>query len=135
MAVRKKRKAKTLPTVVAPVTVVAPKPSNVVTPLQIIDGGDWINSRWRPWMAMQYLIVCLCDFIFFPLLQSVYRAIWNLPVLVWEPNTLKGGGLYHVAMGAIITATAYGRSQEKIAAIKSDMPGSSAAGGSTSVGG
>ncbi len=139
MATKKKRKAKAVsppPTVVAPVTVVAPKSSETWRPpFPIADGADWINSRWRPWMAIQYLVVCLCDFIFFPILIAAWQAYAKTAYTPYHPITLEGGGLYHIAMGAIITATAYGRSQEKIAAIKSDMPGSSAAGGSTAVGG
>jgi hypothetical protein len=33
----------------------------------------------------------------------------------WLPITLQGGGLYHIALGAILGVAAYGRSQEKIA--------------------
>ena len=88
---------------------------------QVIDGDSWIANRWRPLMAMQYLIVCLCDFMIFPVLSAGYQAMFKLPYTQYDPLTLKGGGLYHIAMGAIITATAYGRSQEKIAAIKTEM--------------
>ena len=33
---------------------------------------------------------------------------------MWTPLTLQGGGLYHIAMGAIIGVSAYGRTQEKL---------------------
>jgi hypothetical protein len=33
----------------------------------------------------------------------------------WMPLTLQGAGLYHVAMGAVLGLTAFGRTQEKIA--------------------
>jgi len=64
-------------------------------------------------MAWQYFIVCLCDFIIFP----VFNAVWysNSQFHEWHPLTLQGGGLYHMAMGAIIGVTAWQRTQEKIA--------------------
>jgi hypothetical protein len=33
----------------------------------------------------------------------------------WVPITLQGGGLFHVAMGAVLGVSAYGRTQEKVA--------------------
>jgi hypothetical protein len=99
----------------------------------VVDGESWISNKWRPAMAVQYLVVCIFDFLFFPILSVVYQASFKLVYTPWDPITLRGGGLYHVAMGAIITATAYGRSQEKIAAIKSDLTATPS--GTTSVGG
>jgi hypothetical protein len=32
----------------------------------------------------------------------------------WNPLTLQGAGLFHMAMGAVLGITAYGRSKEKI---------------------
>jgi hypothetical protein len=32
----------------------------------------------------------------------------------WQPLTLQGAGLYHVAMGAVIGVTAWGRTREKL---------------------
>jgi hypothetical protein len=54
-------------------------------------------------------------------LLAIYQAMFKISYSAYDPLTLKGGGLYHLAMGAIITATAYGRSQEKIAAIKTEI--------------
>ncbi len=129
-------KKKTPPrTVTAPVNVVAPRPLVVMKRADdFADGGEnWISNRWRPWMAMQYLVVCLFDFIFFPILIAAFQTFMKIPYTPWHPITLEGGGLYHIAMGAIITATAYGRSQEKIAAIKSDLTATPS--GTTAVGG
>jgi hypothetical protein len=33
----------------------------------------------------------------------------------WNPITLQGAGLFHMAMGAILGIAAFGRTQEKIA--------------------
>lgn len=131
---RKKRKAVLPPrTVTAPVTVVAPMAGSMRRAEVVVDGESWISNKWRPAMAVQYLVVCIFDFLFFPILSVVYQASFKLVYTPWDPITLRGGGLYHVAMGAIITATAYGRSQEKIAAIKSDLTATPS--GTTSVGG
>jgi len=29
---------------------------------------DWMNSKWRPMMGWMYMMVCMCDFILFPVL-------------------------------------------------------------------
>ena len=32
----------------------------------------------------------------------------------WQPITLQGAGLFHIAMGAVLGIAAYGRTQEKL---------------------
>ena len=78
--------------------------------------GNWINSRWRPLMAIIYMITCFSDFVLFPILWSLLQAMSAGQVTSqWMPLTLQGAGLYHIALGAILGVAAYGRSQEKIA--------------------
>jgi hypothetical protein len=78
--------------------------------------GDFINSKWRPMMAVIYMLTCLTDFVVFPVLWSVMQALFHGTVTSqWSPLTLQGAGLYHIAMGAVLGLAAYGRSQEKIA--------------------
>jgi len=76
---------------------------------------DWMNAKWRPLMAYMYMVVCVFDFtiapIFWTLAQAVYRGHVNEQ---WQPITLQGAGLFHLAMGAILGVTAYGRTQEKL---------------------
>ena len=75
---------------------------------------DWINKKWRPMMAMSYLVTCLFDFVIFPVLWSLLQVYANGTTnLMWSPLTLQGGGLYHLAMGAVVGITAWGRSKEK----------------------
>jgi hypothetical protein len=77
--------------------------------------GNFINSKWRPLMAIIYMVTCTCDFVIFPILWSVLQALSHGQVnSQWMPITLQGAGLYHIAMGAILGIAAYGRSQEKI---------------------
>jgi len=75
----------------------------------------WMNTKWRPMMGWLYMLVCLMDFIGFPILWSLLQAHDHGTVTSqWQPLTLQGGGLFHMAMGAIIGISAYGRTQEKI---------------------
>jgi hypothetical protein len=76
---------------------------------------DWMNSKWRPAMGWMYMVVCFFDFvgapIFWSLLQAVFQGGINIQ---WQPLTLQGAGLFHVAMGAVLGLTAWGRTQEKL---------------------
>jgi hypothetical protein len=76
---------------------------------------DWMNAKWRPMMGWTYMITCVTDFILFPILWSILQAALKQPVTAWQPITLQGAGLYHLAMGAIIGVAAFGRTQEKLA--------------------
>jgi hypothetical protein len=76
---------------------------------------DWMNSKWRPACGWMYILVCLFDFVIAPVLWSVLQSISHGSVNTqWQPLTLQGAGLFHVAMGAIIGVSAYGRTQEKL---------------------
>jgi hypothetical protein len=76
---------------------------------------DWMNSKWRPMMGWMYMVVCICDFVLFPILWSLVQALHGGRVdTQWSPITLNGAGLFHMAMGAILGIAAYGRTQEKL---------------------
>jgi hypothetical protein len=80
--------------------------------------GNWINSRWRPLMAIIYGVTCFSDFVLFPILWSLLQTLQGGQVTSqWMPLTLQGAGLYHIAMGAVLGVAAYGRSQEKISGV------------------
>jgi len=75
----------------------------------------WMTTKWRPMMGWLYMLVCFMDFIGFPVLWSLLQAHDHGTVTSqWQPLTLQGGGLFHMAMGAIIGISAYGRTQEKL---------------------
>jgi hypothetical protein len=77
---------------------------------------DWMNSKWRPLMGYMYMLVCIMDFVVFPVLWSLVQAVHGGQVSSqWQPITLQGAGLFHMAMGAIIGVAAFGRTQEKLA--------------------
>ena len=76
---------------------------------------DWMNSKWRPACGWMYILVCLFDFMIAPVLWSITQAVFHGGVNVqWQPLTLQGAGLFHVAMGAVLGIAAYGRTQEKL---------------------
>jgi len=80
---------------------------------------SWMQQRWRPLMAVQYMVVCLSDFIVFPVLFTLVQ-FWGtaetaVEVRQWVPITLQSGGFYHIAMGAVLGITAWSRGQEKLA--------------------
>lgn len=79
---------------------------------------DWMTKKWRPMMAIMYMFCCLADFFLFPIMFTVVQ-FWetqaaNDAFRQWVPITLQGGGLFHVAMGAVLGVSAYGRTQEKL---------------------
>jgi hypothetical protein len=79
---------------------------------------DWMNTKWRPMMGWMYMVVCICDFVLFPVLWSLIQAVHGGRVETqWSPITLNGAGLFHMAMGAILGIAAYGRTQEKLSGV------------------
>jgi hypothetical protein len=77
---------------------------------------DWMNAKWRPMMGWMYMLVCTCDFVLFPVLWGVLQTLGGGRVETqWQPITLQGAGLFHIAMGAVLGIAAMGRTQEKMA--------------------
>lgn len=79
---------------------------------------DWMNSKWRPAMGWMYMMVCVFDFIVFPIMFTIVQ-FWeteaaNDAFRQWQPLTLAGAGLFHMAMGAVLGLSAWGRTQEKL---------------------
>lgn len=104
----------------------------------------WYQRIWRPCMAFVYLGVVLFDFIIMPVYieyhnkgvdlskiqdldklnaVSQVEAIKqiNLGERAWEPISLGAGGLFHIAMGAILTGAAVTRGMEKTQTLKSEV--------------
>ena len=86
------------------------------------------TQRWR-WAALSvYLLICFYDFLFVGVWIGLNRPnITELMIIVGnetdtlvklevlktlnyqhEPFTMKGGGLFHLAFGAILTGSAVG---------------------------
>ena len=76
---------------------------------------DWMQKKWRPAMGWMYMVVCMMDMVIFPVAWSLLQTITHTPITQWNPLTLQGAGLFHLAMGAVLGIAAFGRTQEKIA--------------------
>ena len=76
---------------------------------------DWMKTKWRPAMGWLYMAICFFDFIAFPIMSMFMPIIVKMKYVAWESLTLANGGLIHLAFGAILGITAFGRTQEKVA--------------------
>lgn len=99
-------------------------------------GENWLNRTWRPMAAVVYLLICLFDFIIAPafmgfkgsnlsqLAQSLKGLDPAIAVAIvqnrtpWQPLTLQGSGLFHVAFGAILGVAAWTRGSAQIEQIR-----------------
>ena len=93
-----------------------------------------LRSLWRPVAAVVYLSICVFDFIIAPYyvqaqphnLTEIFKYVLQMPVEQqsealnimmnkgdWQSLTLQGGGLFHLAFGAILGAAAWTRGMEK----------------------
>jgi hypothetical protein len=73
-----------------------------------------MNSKWRPMMGWMYMLVCTMDMVIFPVLWSLLQTSTGTQITQWNPLTLQGAGLFHIAMGAVLGIAAFGRTQEKL---------------------
>ena len=97
--------------------------------------AKWLRSMWRPLAAITYLSICVFDFIIAPYfvqaqphdLAEIFQYILQMPVEQqsealaimyakgqWSSLTLQGGGLFHIAFGAILGAAAWTRGMENV---------------------
>jgi hypothetical protein len=79
------------------------------------DSTAWMQTLWRPAMGWLYMLVCFCDMIVFPVLWALWQGVNHVAITQWNPLSLQGAGLFHIAMGAVLGIAAFGRTQEKLA--------------------
>lgn len=90
-----------------------------------VQSEHWMKSYWRPVAGWTYLLICIADFIAFPVLSMLLPLLSKaflssqIAYTVWNPITLSGGGLVHISFGAILGVTAWTRSNEKNATASS----------------
>ena len=86
---------------------------------------DWMQKKWRPAMGWMYMGICTLDMAVFPVLWAMLQMFQNTAITQWQPLTLQGAGLFHIAMGAVLGIAAFGRTQEKLAgaAVNPTAPG------------
>ena len=75
---------------------------------------DWMVKKWRPAMGWCYMVICCLDMAVFPIMWNVVQVLTKAPITQWNPLTLQGAGLFHLAMGAVLGIAAWSRGQEKI---------------------
>lgn len=96
------------------------------------------KQAWRPAAAAAFIVIVLFDFLIMPtVMQSTHSPVeiaelaqkFDDPAVQiqllksienqgWQPLTLQQNGMFFVAFGAILGFAAFGRSQEKRAAIE-----------------
>lgn len=83
-------------------------PTNKKTIIHRAHDQEDLPKVWRSAMAYTYMVICICDFIVFPILWSAAQAAFNggRVETEWHPLTLEGGGLLHIAFGAILGVSA-----------------------------
>ena len=62
-------------------------------------------------MAMQYMLVCLTDFVLFPIGWTIFHPN---SLVQYIPITLGQSGFYHISMMAIVGVTAWGKTKENL---------------------
>ena len=72
-----------------------------------------MKTKWRPAMGWMYMTVCVFDFIIGPVLWTLAQAEGGAVAQQWSPLTLQGAGFFHIAMGAVLGISAFGRTMEK----------------------
>ena len=83
---------------------------------------DFATAKWRPFMGWTYMAICFFDFVIGPVMNVAFSIITKTPLIPWKSLTLDNGGLFHLAMGAVLGVAAYGRTQEKVAKIETPPP-------------
>jgi heme A synthase len=56
-----------------------------------------------------YMGICTLDMAIFPVLWAMLQMFQNTSITQWQPLTLQGAGLFHIAMGAVLGIAAFGR--------------------------
>ena len=73
------------------------------------------DVSWRTKLAKVYIVICLCDFVVFPVLWSIVQVYKGGEVTnAWVPITMAGGGLLHLSFGAILGVSAHAKMKERV---------------------
>lgn len=86
---------------------------------------NWMMTHWKPASAFVYTLICFCDFVVFPsyaglvrtdvltvaeairgMDPDVQRTLVTAATRGYQPYTLQGSGLFHLAFGALLTGAA-----------------------------
>ena len=80
---------------------------------QDVASEPWYMN-WRAAMAWMYFVVCMADFLLFPIGWAILHGLIAKTAVQWVPITLQGAGLFHLSMGAILGVAAWTKSQERV---------------------
>lgn len=90
--------------------------------------------NWRVLAAYVYLLICIFDFVAMPVITQVIASknketivelvkeqdskvivegLDKISAQQWEPITVKGGGMFHISFGAILTGAAVTKGFER----------------------
>jgi hypothetical protein len=106
------------------------------------DNNKWYQSVWLPFAAATYIIICIFDFMIMPVYVAAHNSKIEAKVFAglegkdvatfattisqtsqatrqWNPLTLLGAGMFHMAFGALLTGGAVTRGMAK----KSELEG------------
>lgn len=106
------------------------------------DMNKWYQSVWLPFAAATYIVICIFDFIIMPVYVTAHNSRIENAVFAtlqgkdaatfadglvkanqaqrqWNPLTLLGAGMFHLAFGALLTGGAVTRGFAK----KSEVEG------------
>lgn len=84
---------------------------------------QWFHTYLRPALGWSYLVICVFDFMVAPILLGIY-SYYEGTYHAWEPLTIRGGGIYHLSMGAILGVSMWTRGREKIRYMDNEDSGS-----------
>ena len=79
----------------------------------------WMQKFWRPAMGYVYMAINIFDFILAPAFV-LYLKAKGIQIDMWKSLTLDNGGFIHLAFGAILGISAWGRSKEKTMSIEAN---------------
>ena len=102
--------------------------------------SKWYQNSWLPLAAFVYLMICCFDFVAMPIYTAIHNSNVEYKVIAvlqdkdpqllaesvtraeqstkqWNPLTLIGGGLFHLAFGALLTGGAVTRGFAKKAEV------------------
>jgi len=42
---------------------------------ELLNKQDWMTTKWRPMMAITYMLINICDFIVFPVMFTIVQLV------------------------------------------------------------
>ena len=85
---------------------------------------SFMSRHWRGLSGFAYVFICVWDFIVMPVIylwvQQFETQAVNDAYRQWQPLTLQGNGMFHLAFMAINGVSSWGKTQERTSENKSN---------------